>query len=205
MSDETVVTPGEPQAPQPGENWEARFKGQVRTIEQLTLRNRELEGQLVTKTSELEQSRAQLTAKDTEKNVAVAERDRQIQEAVTAKSSAQTELADLRAYKMKVEAVKKLGRPQLLKILDSIPNMTDEVALNTVIANFGQFADEIAQDREKQLLAGMTPQGGQPKQQANVPSSEAAWNKHIETLGLGTPERAQAFDDYWTWLEAKNK
>lgn len=204
MPDDTnIPVEPTPAAPQP-ENWEARFKGQVRTIEQLTLRNRDLEAQLAARTQELEQARAQLTAKDTEKNVAVAERDKQIQDAITGRTSVEKELAELRAYKLKVETIRKMGKPQLLRILDTIPAMSDETALNTVITNLAQFTDEIAQERERQILAGVTPQGSGSPKNPTLPSSDEAWMSHINALPLGSPERGKAFDEYWSWLEASH-
>lgn len=205
MPDDPITTPGEPTS-SPTDNWEARFKGQVALIEKLTLEKRSLESQLAAKTSEYEQLHAQLALKDTEKSVAVSERDKQLNDALTAKSTVEKELNDLRALQLKVKVIKDMKRPDLLKIADSLPNLTDEEALKSVFTNFAGFADEAVQEREKQLLAGVTPPltglGGVQKTQ---PQTEAEWSKYVDGLPLGSPERMKAQDDQWNWLVAKHQ
>jgi hypothetical protein len=186
-------------------DWKARFDGQVKKIEQLVTGQRDLEAQLATKTSECEQLKAQLGIKDTEKNVAISERDKRLQEALTAKSTLDAELSDLRAYKLKVDVAKELGHPNLLKIIDKIPNMTDREALKSVLSEFAEFARDAAKERETALLSGVTPglQNNQPPQ-INVPTSDEGWMKLLNDKPLGSPERQKVYDEYWTWLEVKN-
>ncbi len=186
------------------ENWKARYDGLVRKVEQLTLANRDLTGQLEAKTSEMEQFRAQLTVKDAEKLAAVGERDKQIQSITQAKSQAETELNDLRALRLKVTVINEMKRPDLLRIADKIPAMTDPDALKSIFADMASFADEAALEREKQLKAGMTGSlSGNQKVQA-TPNSEDAWNKYIESLPLGA-EREAARDGYWDWASKQKR
>lgn len=182
----------------------ARFDGLVRKVEELTLANRSISDQLAQKTSELEQLKGQLTVKDTEKTVAVGERDKLLQDKVQQLSSMEAELAELRGMKLKFEVIKELGRPELMKIIDRIPAMTDKEALKTVMADFAGFADDLVKEREKQLLAGVTPPIAQSAQVA-MPASNQAWEAHVNSLPLGSPERAKAMDDFYTWLQQNNK
>jgi len=208
MPDE--ITPGEQvishqQAPE-GFIELARYNGLVRKVEQLTLDNRSLNEQLTAKTSETEQLRAQLSVKDTEKSAAVGERDKQLQEAIQSRTALETEVNQLRALKLKLDTIKKLNRPDLVKIADKIPNMTDAEALESVLKEFASFADEAATTREKQLLAGITPGPGSGQTVSdNLPDSDQSWTAHIEKQPLGSPERQKAWDQYWGWLEARNK
>lgn len=195
-----------PQQQEKPVDWEARYKGSVRKVEELTIRVRDLEAQLAGVSSEKEQYKAQLGTKDVEKDVAVGERDKLLQTAVQEKSRLETELAELRGLKLKVEVIRELGRPELIRIADRIPAMTDKEALKTVLQDFAGFADDLVQQREKQLLAGVTPppsSGGSTK--LVLPASEGEWEKHINALPLGSKERAKAFDDYYGWLEQKHK
>jgi hypothetical protein len=207
---DTPITPDEQetshqQAPT-GYVEQARFTGMVQKVEQLTLANRGLTDQLALKSSEIEQLKAQLSLKDTEKTVAISERDKQLQSAVQTASAAEAELNTLRALKLKVETAKKLNRPDLLRIIDSIPNLTDGEALETVLKEFAGFADAAATEREKQLLAGSTPGSSSLQTKiASTPANEADWNRHIESLPLGSAERSKAWDDYYKFLESKNK
>ena len=149
--DQHVTDPGQ----QDGE-WKKRYDGLVQKVEQQVGQIRELTGQLEAKNSELEQLRSQLTVKDAEKSAAVGERDKQIQTAVQAKTAAESELNELRALKLKVDVVTEMKRPDLLRIIAKIPNMTDPEALKSVLGDFASFADDAAMEREKQLKAGMT-------------------------------------------------
>jgi hypothetical protein len=207
---DTPATPGEqaPSRQQAPEGYieKPRFDGLVRKVEELTLSNRAFSDELAQKTSEIEQLKAQLGIKDTEKMVAVSERDKQLQEKVQKLTELEKENKELRALKLKLDVIKKIGRPELLKIADKIPAMDDPEALEVVMKDFAGFADELVQAREKQLLAGYTP-GLNAAQSAAIgkPSTEAEWNRHVETFELGSPERQRAMDDYWDWLAAKNK
>jgi uncharacterized small protein (DUF1192 family) len=201
---EQVVTAPPQQAPA-GFIELARYNGLVRKVEELTLGTRTLNEQLAAQTSELEQLRAQLVVKDAEKSAAVSQRDGQIQETIKAKTELERELNDLRGLKTKVEVIREMKRPDLLKIADQVPNLTDPEALKTVLASFASFADEAASEREKQLLAGVTPGVGAAAKASTAPASDKAWMEHIESLPLGSPERAKAFYEYGNWLNETHK
>jgi len=201
MPDE--ITPDGQQTPPPAgnqtENWEARYKGMLPVVERLTKEKKALEEQLAPRNSEIEQLKAQLIIKDTEKTVSVGERDKTLQEVVQAKTALETELNKLRALKLKIEAINELKRPELLAIADSLPDMTDKEALKTVFGNFANFADDAVKAREKQLLAGITP-GTSATPPSDLPTSEQAWLKHADSFPLGSPERAKAMDGYWNFM-----
>lgn len=208
---EQVTTPGTtvphpPQQTASSTDWEARYKGLVKKVEELTLSNRTVNEQLASKTSELEQLRSQLVVKDAEKSASVGERDKLLQQTTTEKIALEAKLAELQGLALKVEVINELGRPELLKIANRLPSMTDKEALKVVLQDFAGFADELVQRREKDLLAGVTPplsSAGNVK--AALPASDGEWESHINSFGLGTRERQQAMDNYWGWLEQKHK
>ncbi len=201
---EQVTTPVTPPQ-QVATDWKARYDGLVKKVEELTLTNRSLNEQLTAKSSEIEQLRGQLVVKDAEKSTTVGERDKLLQSITTEKTALEGELAELRSLKLKVEAIQEMGRPELLKIAGRIPGMTDKEALKTVLADFASFADELVQQREKQLLAGVTPPlSGAGNVKTGLPASESEWETKINSLQLGSRERSQAFDDYYVWLEQKH-
>ena len=186
-------------------DWEARYKGLVKKVEELTLATRTSNEQLAAKTSELEQLRSQLVVKDAEKSATVGERDKLLQQMAQEKTTLEAQLAELQGLALKVEAINELGRPELLKIAHRLPAMTDKEALKTVLQDFAGFADELVQRREKDLLAGVTPalsSAGNVK--SATPASEGEWEGHINSFELGSRDRAKAMDDYWTWLERKH-
>ncbi len=197
-----VVPPQQSAAPS---DWEARYKGLVKKVEELTLQNRTLTEQLTSKSSEQEQLRSQLVVKDAEKTASVGERDKLLQSLAQEKTSLEAKLAELQGLALKVEVINELGRPELLKIATRLPSMTDKDALKVVLQDFAGFADELVQKREKDLLAGVTPTlSGVGAVKAALPASDGEWESHINSFGLGTRERAQAMDNYWTWLSQKH-
>ena len=195
----TLDEQGNPRQQDNGQtDWKARFDGQVRKIEQLTIEVRRLNDELVAKTSQTEQLRSQLTLKDTEKTVAISERDKRLQDTLTAKSASDSELATLRALKLKVDVANKLGRPDLMEVMDAIPNMTDPAALESVLSTFAKFTDSKVKARETQLMAGITPAvSAAISAGPALPTNPADWMKYVESKPLGSPERAKAMDDMW--------
>jgi len=207
MEPTTPVEQAATQAPpQQAEDYKPRFDGAIRKIEELTIANRNIQAQLDAKTSELEQLRAQLSVKDAEKLAAINERDHQIQGVVTSKTEMERELADLRALKLKVDTVNELGRPDLMKIVNTIPSMTDKDALKTVLSTFADYADGRVKEREQQLTAGLTPGMSSVSVAKNaLPTSEEAWNQQINSLPLGSKAREQALSQKWNWLMETHK
>lgn len=211
MDPETPVEPGgeaapqqqvqdPPTAPPATENWEARYKGLQPKVEELTVGNRNLNAQLTEKISEIERLQAQLSGKDVEKNAAVGEYTKQLEEKVTALQQTETELAELRALQLKVEVANELGRPELIKLADQIGNVTDKEALKTIMTNFSDFVDVQVKQRTDQLLSGITPVNTAAPE-PSAPQSYEAWEQKVEALPLGTPERAQAIDAMGEWLQ----
>lgn len=183
----------------------ARYDGLVRKVEELTLAGRQFQTELVSKTSEIEQLKTQLGIKETEKSVAVSERDNQIQQYVQKQQAFDQELTELRALKLKTEVARELGRPDLLKVADTIPNLTDKEALKTVMGSIANLVDDAVKEREKQLLAGVTPPAEKSSTSAALPASKNEWDRFIDGLPLGSPERAKAMDTYYSWLQEANK
>jgi len=71
------------------------------------------------------------------------------------------------------------------------------------MADIAGFADSAVKAREAQLLAGVTPQISSVASQKAVPASEKDWIDHVNSLPLGSPERAKAYDSYYEWLTQK--
>lgn len=186
-------------------DWEARYKGLSRKFDELTRASEVKDGTIADLTTQLEQLKTQISTKDAEKNAAVSQRDKTIQESVQAKTTLEQELAELRAFKLKVEVARELKKPNLLRIIDKIPNMENKEALTSVMTDFASFADEAALERERQLTAGIVSNTSAAAQRPGTPGSEAEWERHINSFPLGSQQRQEAFDQYWTWLEAKHK
>jgi len=204
--DQQVRTPDQQasapaQQQQGGEDWKKRYDGLVKKTEELVGEIKTLKAELATKTSEIEQLNGQLSLKDVEKSAAVGERDKNIEKLVLDNQSAQKELERLKALELKIKVANELGQPELIKLADTIPNMTDEDALKTVMKNIADYASIKVQEREKQILAGTAPIAGTGNAPAPGPSSQNEWMEHIEKFPLGSRDRATALDKYGQWLE----
>lgn len=176
-----------------------RFDGLMFKVQELTEAQKKRDADFAAKEAEIARLQAEIAAKDVEKTVTVSERDKKLEEILQSKSQADQELAELRALKLKLEVVQEMGRPELVDILKNVPALTDKDALKTVLEDFARFGDQRASEREKQLLAGITPAVSPVQQGGSTPSTDDGWLRHIDTLPLGSPERAKAMEDYWAW------
>jgi hypothetical protein len=200
MTDDTTLDQ-QPSSGQP-ENWELRFKGQVPVIERLTKANRDKDAQLVNIASELEQLKVQLNTSAIEKDAAVGERDKKLTELIQAKSQAESEIKRLRALEMKVKVAKEIGRPDLLELVEVIPNVEDEEALKTIMKTFEEFADKRVKETEKRILSGVTPTTSPVVQPPSTPTSLEGWQKYVNEVPYGSPEKQKRMSQWKAWGEA---
>ena len=183
----------------PDETLEKRFAGAIRKLEELTIANRNLESQLVAKTSEMERLSAQLTNKDIEKTVAVGERDKNLETVLKAKQTSDTELGVLRAFKAKVDMAHQLGHPELIGIIQNIPDIADAEVLKVVMSDFVKFREDGIKAREQTLLSGITPSVSPVQSTTPLPSTSKSWQEHISGLPIGSAERTKAMDQWGQW------
>jgi chromosome segregation ATPase len=205
MTDSPEQTPVQQQsgqqgssAPQAGENWEARYKGSVRKIEELTLKVRDLEGQLGTKSSETEQIRSQLSVKDVEKDVAVSEHRKQLEKALQDKSQTDSELTELRAFKAKVDLAKELKAPHLVDIIDRIPYVSDPEQMKVIMNDFVGWGQTLVKEREAQLMAGTTPGVQAVASTPSDPTNADDWMKRIQATD-DPVKKQDLWNKYWNW------
>nr|MBN1228885.1 hypothetical protein [Anaerolineae bacterium] len=188
------------QAPvSPDLDWEARYKGSVKKIQDLTIENRDLKAQLEQQTSDIERLNAHLSTSGVEKDAAVGERDKIIEQRVLELQAKDRELEELRSFKAKVTTARELDAPELIDIIDNIPSVSDPEALKTVMADFKSFADRKVKQREEQLMAGFTPPVGPVNNTPTKPSTRDGWQRLVNNLPLGSAERQKALDD---WFES---
>lgn len=204
QQDSTTASPSvqpasPPSQPTDAVNWEARYKGMVKKVEELTLSGRETQEQLQAKISEIERLEADLGLKDTEKTVAVSERDKQLNELVQSKTDLEQELSSLRALSLKVEVANEIGNPEMLAIVDTIPNLTDKEALTSLMTNISDWGDKRVKAREEQLLAGSTPDVTPTPPQVSLPTSNDDWQNYVNQVPIGSDEREQRMNAWRDW------
>jgi hypothetical protein len=201
----TDQTPVDQTIPQQQVDWEARYKGQVPLIERLTLDGRSKESQLVQLASEVEQLKAQLNLKETEKTASVSERDRQIQEIIQAKTTLESELKRLKALEAKVQVAKELKHPELLTVIDTIPSVEDPEALKTIMSNLVDWGENIRRQEQERILSGITPQTSSVPQTAATPASVDEWQRYISEAEVGSKEKLRRMEEFRNWGMASTK
>lgn len=182
-------------------NWEARYKGSVTKINQLMERIKDLESQLAARASEVEQLKSQLSIKEVEKDTAIGEHSKKISELAAEIERLKAENSKLNAFRAKVDVIKELQRPELVKIMDKIPDLEDRDALKSVLQDFASFVDEAVKQREEQLLSGIIDRREGVPSKSATPRTQEAWMEYINSLPLGSIERSKALNDYGDWLE----
>lgn len=182
----------------PPEDWEGRYKGSSQKINVLTVENKELKTQLSDLTSQSERLKADLSLKDVEKTAAIGERDKTLEQKVTELGESTKELKELRSYKAKAEIAKKLD-PRLLTIIDSIPAVEDPDAQEAIMKDFMSWGDDIAKEREDQLLAGVTPTIVTPAEEG-LPTTRVDWNQLLDATPAG-PKKEKLWSNYWDWAK----
>jgi hypothetical protein len=175
----------------------ARLNGALAKIQELTLLNRNLTDRLTTLTQSETSLKADLTQKESLWSAQQGEFETKLQSAETEKSKLNSRLIASDAMKLKMKIVKDLKRPELYDVLDVIPDNADEAVLRKSIESLASFASNLTQQREKELLAGITTvENNTQTHAASLPVTEEGWQTYVNSLPLGSPERATAME---TW------
>lgn len=205
MSDQPPVPVQQAPAPvQQTIDWEQRYKGASQKINELMTQISTLQGQLQTASSEIEQLRSGLSIKDVEKDAAIQPYKTQLEQALSAKTAAESELSGLRALKAKLDAAKELNATSLFPVLDKIPHVDNPDAQKEIMKTFMDWGNDLVKQREQQLLAGVTPPPPAASSvAAKLPATVQEWQAYVNGIPLGTPEREKAMQDWWKWGQAQ--
>ena len=206
MTDDNNTTP-EQQEPtsgqQAGDNqstdstdWEARFKGLQRKYNALVEAKSELEAQLSDLTSAKDGLEKKLDTLSVEKDTLITDNKRKFDELTKTLTEREQELEKLSSYQKKVQVARELGHPELIRVLDVIPDTTDEDVLKDSFKSIIELANDAVKQREEQLAEGLSP-GAADSDGTPMPTTEQGWKEYIEGLPLGSPERQKAYD---TWF-----
>jgi len=177
----------------------ARLNGALAKIQELTLANRTLTDQLNAKSTEVGALQAQIAQKEAEWQAQSGEFTSKLAAADTEKAGLSSQLTEYQVRQQKVKLITELGRPELLAILDVIPN-GDEAAMRASITNLANFAAGISTKREQELVSGILPIVDLNQNASKLPTTEEGWTSYINSFPLGSAERKSAFDAWHTSL-----
>jgi hypothetical protein len=198
----TQASAQEPAAPAAGaEMVEAkRLVGALQKIEELTLLNRNLTERLTALTQSETSLKADLAQKEGLWTAQQSEFTQKLTSAEAKSADLEQKLAAADALRLKLKLVGELKEPSLYGVLDVVPDSTDEAALRSSLQKLAQFAGSVAQNREKELLAGTTRTEVAPENSVQLPNSDEGWKSYIGGLEFGTPAYQHAMDAWHKWL-----
>lgn len=178
-----------------------RYTGAVQKIETLALSQKDLQQQVADKSSALEQLNSQLAEADALKNTSLGEKNSEIEKLQGQINELTVSNAALKSLEVKIQTLKDVGRPDLLPILEHLPDTSDPEKLKVALEAMAGTVDAAVAARSEQLLSGVvdTPEISA----ASAPQSAEGWVQYIESLPLGSSEREKAFDDYGTFLHSQ--
>ncbi len=176
-----------------------RFSGAIQKIQSLTEEKNGLVQQLDNKVSEMERLQLALAEKEAGSTTLLGQRDQTIGELNTQISDLQKQLAISEINMRKVEIAKQIGHPELIQILDTIPSVDNEEQLKTIMKNIAEFTTSQVTARERELMAGATPQITSVDN-VQTPFPEAgdtkAWEQRLAKLDTGSKEWNDAME-HW--------
>ncbi|MCK5308044.1 MAG: hypothetical protein KAJ73_05480 [Zetaproteobacteria bacterium] len=209
--DPTVTAPTEPTKPDPsvqpsgdpeGYVKTERLTGAIQKIQTLTeeAKLRDLEqAALSQKITALE---VDLGVKDLEVKTAVGERDTQVEAEKLSKAEAEKKLVDAEQTLRKIEIAKKLKHPELIEIIDTIPNFENDELQEKAMQDIVDFSDIRVKQREEQLLSGVTPSITSTDDNTPAdPASNDGWKAKIAGES-DAAKRSAMYDDWYKWQQA---
>jgi chromosome segregation ATPase len=197
MSDPIETPVQQAEAPEQQVNWEARYRGASQVINRLNQEKEQLVREISQLTSELEQLKAQLSAKDREALDKVKASESKLSEFEATIAQLREENAKLKAKLVKVQKAKEIGAPELVELVDALPDLPDERQVETVMKAVADLLDKAVKRREQQLTTGVVPKAAPTS--SPTPSSNEEWMAYINSLPLGSKERTKAMEDWWQW------
>src|SRR5262245_59138896 len=173
----------------------ARLNGALKKIQELTLANQSLTDQLAQKDQLIGSLQGDMAQKTATWQAQQSEFTTKLASAETEKSQLNSRLSAFEAMQLKMKIIGELSRPELYSILDVIPDGADEATVRKNVESLANFASTLTQKREQELLAGITNiENNDKTKQTELPTTEEGWQSYVNTLPLGSTERAAAMD-----------
>jgi DNA repair exonuclease SbcCD ATPase subunit len=202
MSEEATPVQQDTPPAQPEVDWEARYKGSVKKIDEKHAELKVLQEKLNeanARVAELEANQSQLSTTQT---VQQAEWQKKVEELTEKTIQLNAEIEPLRAEKAKAEIARSMGAAHLFPILDRIPYSPDPDVQKQIIKDFSDWGKNLTQETEQRLLAGSSPSiPTVDPQEKSVPQSADQWQRHVNSLPLGSKERADAMSQMFQFMK----
>ena len=203
MPDENNTNTPEQQEPSSGQqdggsqtDWESRFKGLQRKYNAQLELDRERENELAELRAKVEKIEKQNGELAVQKDALMSENQLKIDELTRMLSEKEGTVKELSSYQKKVTIAKELGHPELIRVIDSIPNSENEDDIKKAFQDIVSLTQDLVKMREEQLLEGNSP-GGVPNDAPVLPSSQEGWMDYVNKFPLGSNERQDAMDKWF--------
>ena len=207
MSDEPNTTPdqqdqtsGQQAGDHPETDWESRFKGLQRKYNLLMETKSELEEQLTSLTSQREQLEKKADTLSVERDTLLSENQTKINELTRMLDEKDNSIKELSSYQKKVKIAKEMGHPELVRVIDSVPNTDDEDTIKDAFKAIIELTQDAVRYREEQLFEGQMP-GGLDNDAPPLPTTERGWQDYVEKLPVGSQGRSDAMDAWFDFTQ----
>jgi predicted RNase H-like nuclease (RuvC/YqgF family) len=211
MADENTNTPEQQENNSSGQqdggnqsttDWESRFKGLQRKYNTLMEADGVKDEQLSKLQAEKERLEKQVDQLSVEKDSLSKDNQTKIDELTSTLTEKEQELAELSQIQLKVEVANDLGHPELLQLIDAVPDTDDRDQVEKAMKSIIGFTKSQVEKREQQLTDGLMP-GETSNDRTPKPETEEGWNDYIESLTLGSDEYNNAMDAYFNWTRKR--
>jgi DNA repair exonuclease SbcCD ATPase subunit len=179
-------------------DWKERYQGMTRVLTQRDKEVADAKSQLDTLSVTVKQLQDQLNGRSAELDVAKNGFQEQIKGKTTELEQAQKQLADLQAYKVKMDALKRF--PDLLPVADTIPSLTSPDLMEQHLKTLQDGVDAIVARKAQQLSVGITPG---PVSPVPVVPKDIGQLKKAMDAAVGTKDHAAASQAYLNALRAE--
>jgi hypothetical protein len=197
-----VSAPVPPVTGQEELTWMQRYQGMTKVLAE---RDKEVSGlkqEKETLAATLKQVQDQATAAQAALDAEKLNLTQQIEALTGDKKTADQQLAEFNAYKVKMEALKAF--PDLLPVADTIPSLTDPALMKQHLETLQQGVDAIAAQKAQRMTAGLTP--GPASSSSPAPkyayTDAASWAAALKQAA-GKPEFAELDKAYMAWFSSQ--
>jgi hypothetical protein len=195
--------PAQTPATNPGQtgepiDWEGRYKGAMRVLNQKTQELNGLQEQLTGANDTVQSLQQQVQNSQATWDASRQTLEQQVATLTGERDQGAQQLKELQAYQVKMQALAEY--PDLFPLADTIPNIEDPDTMKSHLDALSKSVDQVAQQKAERLTAGLTPgntaPNAQPKYSYSTPDE---WQTAMNNAA-GSEKFQELSDAYLRWV-----
>jgi chromosome segregation ATPase len=180
-------------------DWEGRYKGAMRVLNQKTQELTSLQEQLTGANNTVQSLQTQLQNGQAQWDATRQGLEQQVATITGERDQAQQTATELQAYQVKMQALAEF--PELFPLADSIPNMDNPETMKEYLTGLQKNVDQVAEQKAQRLTAGLTPGATNPAQQTGYKyTTQEEWQNAMNQAA-GGEEFQKISDAYLQWVQ----